>query len=1171
MMGLVAMLFATGAAAQEMRIQFAEKVAIAAAPGHTEFDAYGRRFSLDLESNDRLVRSLVSTGKLSIGKDRLLRGRVNGVAGSWVRFAKVGDGIEGAIWDGQDLYVVTSKRQIASKLTLAIDGQDSQTVVYRLSDIIGGLPKDFCGVDVGLPASKVTARSGLDQYKEMVAELRVNAAALAVNEQLDISLIADTAFQNQKGPLAQDSMIARLSIVDGIFSEQVGVIVVPTELRMIPAGSDPFTTNDPDALVEQLADYRNATPAVKAAGLAHLMTGRDLDGNIIGIAFRDVLCEPREGVSLSDSEFDDFISGLIMAHELGHNFGAPHDGVAGSACSSVPQNFLMAPALNNSSTFSQCSLNQMQTAITRARGVCIHSAQYADLAVQLPGTQIVVDSMAEFSLPVTINSVGTASAIDGSLRVDLPSQITFQSAVVAGGSCSASGNLVTCQLGDIPGGEQRSVDLRLISTVLGTYQVSAAVAADNDYLLANNSGTVSVGLQSAVDLGVAMTVSSANVFVTDTLDFTIDVTSTRSQAAHGGVLNVGFGGAIETINAGAHACAADASITGLMHCDLADIASNNTTSRITVRVRAVSPGPVIASASVYIANDGDYTNNNAQAPYTAHREREVITTVSTEQLLAVIGQSYDLVFTMRSVGRQPATDVTTVIYGQDGDIVSFTPSAGNCQQPPGLAYTCNFGTLNPGDTRTVTVRVRFDTPRQAWISAYTDYPDGAGRGGNWAQTLVYANVRVDVDTLMYAPSSVIEGQTGRTTFQVSSLGIDLAQNVVATVDVPAPLRLTAVNPTYNPHGFVCALLTQQRLQCTGSFSAAAGVFPQLRVEYDFVSDVAATGNLQLNVTASGDGDPANNSLQRPFQVTPYLDVALTTNLTRLVFIEGEVKPFDFTLSTGRNPVAGVYIFARGLPPWFVVDSMSFNNTDCPRAPWGSTNEFYCLVGDLPANSSYPVVLRFRAMQAGIGGGIAIEASAPGDANSGNGWPNVGFDILRNTDVSVSVAQATMSATTGSVFHLPLVTVTNTGSMASDTVVEIPVPPFTTVSSVSSAGGTCTGTTTLQCSFWSLSDGMRPTIDVSLLASTTGTFTSNITVRSANDSNAGNNGTSVALTVTSPTSGNGGGSSSSGGGKKGGGSLEWLALAFLGLLALQRVRSVRQQIRIAHERHVRAVR
>src|ERR1700741_2739907 len=51
------------APAQDMRIQFAEKVAIAAAPGHTEFDAYGRRFSLTLENNSRLLAALPAAQK----------------------------------------------------------------------------------------------------------------------------------------------------------------------------------------------------------------------------------------------------------------------------------------------------------------------------------------------------------------------------------------------------------------------------------------------------------------------------------------------------------------------------------------------------------------------------------------------------------------------------------------------------------------------------------------------------------------------------------------------------------------------------------------------------------------------------------------------------------------------------------------------------------------------------------------------------------------------------------------------------------------------------------------------------------------------------------------------------------------------------------------------------
>src|SRR5689334_2025013 len=203
-------------ATPDMRIQFAEKVSIPAAAGPVEFDAYGRRFSFELQPNDRLVRSLNAAGKQTVDASRLLRGQLNGAPGSWVRLSKVGNALEGAIWDGHDLYVVTHKSAIEAKLTLPIDGAPSQTVVYRLSDTIGGLPDDFCGLVKNLPASSTKAQTGLQQYTAIVSELRANAAALETSEQLNIALLADTEFQTLFGATARDAMLARLNTVDGI-------------------------------------------------------------------------------------------------------------------------------------------------------------------------------------------------------------------------------------------------------------------------------------------------------------------------------------------------------------------------------------------------------------------------------------------------------------------------------------------------------------------------------------------------------------------------------------------------------------------------------------------------------------------------------------------------------------------------------------------------------------------------------------------------------------------------------------------------------------------------------------------------------------------------------------------------------------------------------------------
>ena len=83
--------------AQEMRIQFAEPVSIAATAGNTQFDAFGRRFALTLEANDRLLKGMPAARKAALATTRLLRGSINGLPGSWVRLTVSGTNTAGAI------------------------------------------------------------------------------------------------------------------------------------------------------------------------------------------------------------------------------------------------------------------------------------------------------------------------------------------------------------------------------------------------------------------------------------------------------------------------------------------------------------------------------------------------------------------------------------------------------------------------------------------------------------------------------------------------------------------------------------------------------------------------------------------------------------------------------------------------------------------------------------------------------------------------------------------------------------------------------------------------------------------------------------------------------------------------------------------------------------------
>ena len=1138
-----------GAGQPEVRIQFAEKVELPARAGHVEFDAYGRRFAFDLESNDRLLVAMSAANKLQLSgaHAQLMRGKLAGVAGSWVRIARVGDGLEGAIWDGTDLYVVTRAGKIASALTTPLAADSSDTVIFRLSDAINGLPRGYCGVAPDPARSSSTDVSALTQYKAIVAEIRATASA-SVIDQLSVALIADGAFQGLEGTSSTEVMLARLNTVDGIFSQQVGVLLVPSAVRLVPAGSDPFTQTAAGDLLRQLSDYRRANADIRAAGLAHLLTGKNLDGNTVGIAYLDTLCDQQRGVSLSSNAQVEFYTALVMAHEFGHNFGAAHDGEPGSSCAATPPDYLMAPSINGSSNFSQCTRDQMALSISRARGSCIATSSYADLAIAVPTTTVLADSGATFSVPVTVRSVGQSAASGARLRVSLPFDLQYVSGTVAAGACSMVGSDVTCTLGDLAPGEERAIDLRLSSNAVRLFNVPVSAIANNDFLAANNSGTVQISTRSGVDVAVAVAVTPNEVFINELVDFTIDVSALRTQTARGGILNIDARGvAIQSIDAGGNACAPLSAGSSFVQCQLADLNAGAQT-RIIIHGRANSPASLTVVAGVSVLQDSNLANNSASADYTILADRDVLLAGSVGNLRQVVGTPFDVTYTMTAAGRLPSDTVWLQVIGSiNGVVESVVPSAGACTPQNIGVYRCDFGTLNPGDVRTVAVRHRLTVSGDTSVMGVLRFQDGAEERNKRHDTYIYSNLRIDaVAQTGSEPPPISEGELNGGSFRVRTQGVERAQNVVAVFEVPAAVRLERVTAHQTPDPWQCTLETPQRGRCTGSFLNANDF-----LWADFIFDSETPGDYQgtLTITATDDGDVSNNVVQIPIRILPFLDVAVTGPTEPRNFLVGQAEDFNYTVTTGRHPVPGVAIRASSSPTYYNWETMTINGVVCRN-----TGVFgqECPIGDLPANASVPVTLRFQILQAGTTGNAGVTVTTARDSDYRNNSVSFGFSIMSLTDVQVNVARTTATAVSGAKLRLPEIAVHAGTAAANDVMLTLTVPPFTTIEYVS-GNAICSGTTTIQCSMSFIAAGDARYFDISLNTGTAGTFTSTVTVQAANDSAAGNNTTTIALSVTDPPAPpppppppSSSGSSSGGGG--GGGRLEWLALAFLSLMA-----------------------
>ncbi|HKE42990.1 MAG TPA: M12 family metallo-peptidase [Steroidobacteraceae bacterium] len=499
------LLLSAAAGAGDLHIRYAEPIELQApttphasslqaqiASGRLSFLAYGRQFDLALEPNSRLLgtqalaRRAAAAANQSAPNFQLLRGRIEGLPGSWVRLTRIGEELHGAIWDGNELYTIEPARIVNRFATDRLAVASSAPVVYRLSDSDAGSSPMSCGVEV-----TDQRRSALTAYHALVDELGTDATqSVTAGSELEIAVIADYEFYVAHPANTEAELLARMNIVDGIFSGQLGIDIVVSQVKVFTTASEPFNTNKGSDLLDEVGRYRNSTPELRAAGLAHLITGRDIADNMAGIAYVGTVCDAAHGVAVSEGRYDLTTTALISAHEIGHNFGASHDAEAGSPCQGTAPTYLMAAQINGSKIFSQCSLEHMRP--IAARSSCIVSTKFADASIQDTPDTIEGTAGTEVMLPVEVSSIGSAQLNDVQVSISLQAPVAVESVAVPGGNCATGAGGVTCQLGTIEARGTRRLSVALRSTSPGTFEGTVKVSTPNDTNSANDMRVISL-------------------------------------------------------------------------------------------------------------------------------------------------------------------------------------------------------------------------------------------------------------------------------------------------------------------------------------------------------------------------------------------------------------------------------------------------------------------------------------------------------------------------------------------------------------------------------------------------------------------------------------------------------------------------------------------------------
>lgn len=466
-----------------------------------ELSAFGRAYTLNVNTNETFHESLATKPRRS--SLSLYRGSIEGLPGSWVRLATQGTDIHGMLWDGTAIYVIAPGDEVQPQLVPPLDAS-GETVIFRLNDVLMPDAQASCAAaDTDEPAHAANA------YDSLVRELKsANAKAnLGATVRLELSVLADALFRERylDEESARDSILIRLNNIDGIYSSELGVHIEAPWIDILGANSSTLSsTTNPDTLLKELSRARMNSSALRSRGLTHLFTGRNLDGATVGIAYVDALCSTRFGVGLTEvSSRGAWYESLIAAHEIGHNFGAVHDGEAGKACASTPQGvYLMSPNVNGVTSFSDCSISMMQPRIASAS--CITALPAANIRVDsdLGTLRRSVDTSFDYEIPVS--NAGGATSL--SVRADIlfPPTLLVEDAYVIGGSCTSGAGVVHCHLGDIAGGTSRSVYFSLRSETIGENTVFAEVFALNETNTSDNTGTGTIAIAREADVSVAL-------------------------------------------------------------------------------------------------------------------------------------------------------------------------------------------------------------------------------------------------------------------------------------------------------------------------------------------------------------------------------------------------------------------------------------------------------------------------------------------------------------------------------------------------------------------------------------------------------------------------------------------------------------------------------------------